>query len=186
MKLIIVRGGGATGKSTLAQKLHKVLGIPVFAKDDYKSARYNANDKKPGLSAWKKLEEQSYDATYQAIKSAVKHNKSLLVEGNFTSSHKKEFQDATRGYLSIIEINCYAKSSVQVRRYIERNKNDGNPEGSRDHIRYAVVRIEALCAKLGFGWYKPLNLSDNLFRFDATNLDEIDYQKVIDFIKTTD
>ena len=58
MKLIIVEGSEASGKTTLAYKLSKTLDIPVLIKDEYKS---ELKKKDPNLNKfhnWVKLEKK--------------------------------------------------------------------------------------------------------------------------------
>jgi adenylate kinase family enzyme len=182
MKIIIIQGGGATGKSTLAKELERIFGIPIFSKDDYRLARYAFN--KTSFTDWFKLEKKSYGAVYEAIEAAIQNDKSLILEGNFSLSHRKEFHAALANCKNIIEIDCYTKGFIAARRYIVRNREDDVSEGFRDYLRYIAVVLEAICSIVGLGWYRNLGLTKNVMNLETSDPNKIDYKPIIEFVRS--
>jgi hypothetical protein len=182
MNIIIIQGGGATGKSTLAKELQKTFDIPIFSKDEYRLARYNFNE--TSFTDWVKLEKRSYSATYKAIADAIQNVESLIVEGNFSKAHKEEFHKALAGCKNIIEIDCYTRGFIGARRYIIRNRKDVVSEGLRDYLRYAVVVVDAIRSMIGLGRYKNLGLTKNVMKLDTSNLRKINYKPITELVNS--
>ena len=80
--LIIVSGPPGAGKTTLARRIAKELGLPLFARDDIKELLFDTLgwsdrqwSRKLGLASWKLL--------YHLLEEMLKANQSLVVESNF-------------------------------------------------------------------------------------------------------
>lgn len=183
MKLIIVEGGEASGKTTLGYKLSSTLNIPLFVKDEYKSDLKQKDKRFQKVSSWIKLEKLTNNAIYSAIDSAIIDNKSLIIEGNYILPHKRKFQIATQRCPCIIDIECHSTGIISLKRFIKRNEKIGRPDGYKDLLRYCIVVVKSMFARVGLNLYKPMKLSDNFLRLETTDFSKIDYKKVIDFVK---
>ena len=183
MKLIIVEGSEASGKTTLAYKLSKTLGIPVLIKDEYKSELKKKDPNLIKFHNWVKLEKKAHGHLYQAIDLAIKNDESLIIEGNYQLPHKSKFQRATRECKCVVDIECHSKPSISLKRYIDRNESAGRPDGYKDVLRYLITASGAMFTSLGLGWYKPMKLS-NFLSIDTTDFSKVDYDSIIEFVKT--
>lgn len=182
MKLIIIQGGAATGKSTLAKILEEKLGVSTFLKDAYKETVSDQSKKKLGPIGLLELEEQSYEAIYKAAKEAIKRDESLIIEGNFLPSRREKLKELIKPNCVVIEFYCYADGPVMLKRFIQRKENGDRHGVHTDRLWYGVVFLEALCAQLGWRWYRPLRLSNNLMKVNTSNPKSVDYQSIVGFI----
>ena len=183
MMLIIVEGSEASGKTTLAYKLSDALKVPVLVKDEYKA---ELKKKDPSLNKfhnWVKLERMAHEYIYEAINSAIKNNESLIVEGNYQLPHKRRFQVATRECQRIVDIECYSRPSISIRRYIDRNESVGRPDGFNDIMRYLITGLGAMFTAIGLDWYKPMKLSNYFLKIDTSDFSKVNYDSVIEFVK---
>ena len=183
MKLIIVEGNEASGKTTLAYRLSKALDTPLLIKDEYKSELKKKDASLNKVYNWAKLERKAHEYVYKAIDSAVKNDKSLIVEGNYQLPHKRKFQIATKECQCVVDIGCYSKPSISLKRYIKRNESVGRPDGHNDVIRYLITALGASFTLFGLGWYKPMKLSNNFLKVDTSDFSKVDYDSVIEFVK---
>ena len=120
MLLIILTGAPASGKSSFAVSLSKILGIPWASKDAYKIGLFeqygfNSHAEK------KKLSIRGESMLIERIEYAISQNESLIVDNNF-----KNF-DSVRDILAKHNTQCrvvcfylYADSSILAKRYNER------------------------------------------------------------------
>src|ERR1700722_1575859 len=172
MKLIIVEGGEASGKTTLAYKLSKDLDIPILVKDEYKSDLKKKDKKLQQVYNWIKLEKLSHKYIFETINLAIKNNKSLIIEGNYKLPHKRKFQIAIQKCPCVIDIECHCKPSISLKRYINRNEAVGRPDGYKDVLRYFITGLGSLLSIVGLGWYKPMKLSDNFLSVETSDFDK--------------
>ncbi len=183
MKLVIIQGGAATGKSTLAKKLVKDLGFASFLKDSFKEKHYDSLNKKPNLLMWFHLEKSSWEKMYEAIEESISQDRSLLIEGNFLPRQKRRITKLLKDNCVVVEVYCYTKGWISLRRYIERNEQGKRHAGHRDRLWYPLVVLEVLLAMFGVRFYRPLGLSNNLVKINTTDTAKIGYDKVLKFTR---
>jgi len=182
MKLIIVEGGEASGKTTLAYKIANSLKIRTFIKDEYKANLKKLDKKNQSIARWVRLERETNDAIYKTIDSAIKSNESLIIEGNYWLPHKRQFQRVTKSCPCIVNIECHSKALVSVKRFIKRNEAEGRPEGYKDLLRYCIVVFETMLASLGISWYKPMKFP-NFLKLETSDFSKVNFESVIKYIK---
>lgn len=180
MKLVIIDGPTATGKTTLARKLAKDLNIATFLKDDYKEREFDRLGKKPNAKQMSQIEKMSWQEVFSAVAAAVKNNRSLIIEGNFYKSHGKEIKKVLNADTIVVEIFCHASGFVIFKRFVDRNRRGEKHEGHRDHLLYPLIMFEAFF--LGFKHYRSLELSANILKVNTTDFANIDYETIRKFI----
>lgn len=183
MKLIIVEGSEASGKTTLAYKLSTALDVPVLIKDEYKAELKKNDVSLKKFHNWVKLEKKVHEHIYEAIDSAIKNNESLIIEGNYQLPHKRKFQVVTKKCKCVVDIECHSKPSISLKRYIERNESVGRPDGHNDVLRYLITALGAIFTSFGLGWYRPMKLSNYFLKIDTSDFNKVDYDSVIEFVK---
>jgi cytidylate kinase len=180
MKLIIIEGSTSTGKSTLARRLSKDLGISAFLRDDYKEHQYDLAGGRPSLRRMAKIDADSRRQLAAAITQACKSDTSLIVESNFAYSEKYKIKSLIPPNVTVVEVFCFAKGSTVLKRYVARNRSGERHKGHRDHLWYSAVAFESLGPiKLK---YRPFKLTKNVLLVDANDLSKIDYGAIRDFV----
>ncbi len=184
MKLIIVRGGGATGKTALARKLVEDTGFDYFFKDEYKENEFDKLGRRPKTLEVKKLESLSWQKTYDAVADAVSKDKTLIIEGNFMSPQKRQIKKLLNDEVDVYELYCFVRNWAGFRRFVGRNKSGERHSGHRDHIFYPIIFLEAFVGLFGYRPYKPFNISDKFIEVDTSDFSKVDYQKILKFIQS--
>lgn len=184
MKLIIVRGGGATGKSALACKLVADTGFDYFSKDEYKENEFDKLGRKPRASEMHRLESLSWQKTYDAVEDAISKDRSLIIEGNFMAPQKREIVKLLNDDVDVYELYCFVKNWSAYKRFVHRNKSGERHLGHRDRIFYPIVFLEAFSGLFGYRPYKPFKLSDKLLEVDTSDFSKVDYQKILKFTQS--
>ena len=184
MKLIIVRGGGATGKTALALRLAKDLKYELYSKDEFKEKEFNKLRHRPTALQMKNLESKSWDLTYSAVKNAVSKNTALIIEGNFMRPQKRQIIKAINKDSVVVEVYCRARGLASFKRFVRRNESGERHRGHRDRVFYPVVFMESVVGIIGITPYKPFKLSDNFIEVDTTDFNNVDYTNILNYIKT--
>lgn len=185
MKLVIIEGKTATGKTTLAKRLAHDLDLPAFLKDAYKERRFDALGRPPTLRQWVEIENASWRVLHDAVKAAIQDNESLIIEGNFVPKVRRQLRKLIPPDCTVVEIFCFAKGRTLLQRYIRRNQSGERHRGHLDHLWYGSVLLEMAAARLGFHWVKPLAISDKLLLVDTSDFSAVDYDKIKRFIKAS-
>lgn len=182
MKSIIVYGGGATGKSTLARYLAKSHKTTVFIKDEYKESQFDFLGHKPSINEFRKIEADSWQKTALAIKQSISKDSDLIVEGNFMLPQKRLFQSLLTKDTAVVELYCYTRGFRILRRYVSRNGK--RHPSHRDELWYGLVFLESLATALGLKPYRPFKYPNSAFlQINTNDFSKIDYQQILDFIK---
>lgn len=156
-KLLVVHGGSAVGKTTLAKRLSSDLGYVLLAKDNFKELLYDTLGKPPtrdestvyGLAATKAL--------YASASTFLDSGKNVILESAFTKGRAEsdiEALDVNRD-LKIVQIYVTASPKVRLARYEMRiasgERHSGHPDATgvateeyfaTDHTRYGALEID--------------------------------------------
>ena len=178
MKLIIIRGSGASGKTALARRLAKDMRMQVFYKDAYKEKQFDLLDQSPTLKELLYYEKDSWVHTLNAVKESIARNTDLIIEGNLMAPQKRALSRLFN------ELYCHVKGLTGFKRYVKRNESGERHKGHRDRIYYPVVLVESLSSYIGYKPYKPFKLSPHFKHINMNDFTKIDYEEIEKFIKT--
>ncbi|HEX8389921.1 MAG TPA: AAA family ATPase [Candidatus Saccharimonadales bacterium] len=137
MKLIIVNGLPATGKTLLSSQLSKSLDIPKIGKDDIKEFLFD----KLGVRdrEWSRsLGMASNDILYQLTDTLLSRDESLIVENAFEYQFAKpKFEKLIDKYNpEVYEIYCLTDKDVRRKRFVDRNESGERHVGHNDVFNY--------------------------------------------------
>lgn len=138
MKLIILTGAPASGKSSLSKALSERTSIEFVSKDDLKIGLFEqygftSHDQKKSLS---KLSEKML---YERIKDSILKQRDIIVDNNFKN------YDIIRSYLhdycnvTVYCIYCVASSDILAKRYNERITSGNRHEALYTLNQYPVI-----------------------------------------------
>jgi predicted kinase len=169
--VVIVAGPPCTGKTTLARRLARDLGLPYVGKDDIKERLFDSlgwNDR-----AWsKKLGVASMDLLYYMIESQVAAGRSLVAESNFKAEFdSRRFQDiARRCPFEAVQIQCRTEGALLLDRFRARDRS-----GERHPGHVGSDRDDEVAAVLLRGRHDPLDLPGEILEVDTTDFARVQY-----------
>jgi predicted kinase len=178
--LIIVSGPPGAGKTTLARRIAKELGLPLLARDDIKELLFDTLgwsdrrwSRKLGLASWRLL--------YHVLEELLKANQSLVVESNFRKEFASEELGALQGRyrLEVVQVVCKADSDTLLKRFKQRAESGERHPGHVDHLNY-----EEFEAVLRRGGWDALEIDSRVLTVDTTDFETVDYDQIINDIRT--
>lgn len=172
MRLIILTGAPASGKSSIAKAVGKELGIDVISKDGFKIELFE----KYGFTNHAEKKELSImgeKMMHETIKKYVVQNKDLIVDNNF--KHFDNIRDILENTEVIVEIRCIccvADYDILAKRY-----NDRIRSGNRHQALYTLNQYPVID---GISEFHPLITKDDVERIQQ-GIQEFTFgQKVIE------
>lgn len=178
MKLIIITGAPASGKSTIAQNVSKITGIPYFSKDEFKielfeKYGFNNHDEK------KKLSIQGENMLKNTISEHIDSDKDIIIDNNFKNFDAVREAISAHKNCTVICIMLKADYSVLAERYNLRISSGNRHTALYTLNKYPVVdgiskfhplitekdvsNIQNNIAEATFG--------DNVYEYDTTDIE---------------
>ncbi len=151
--LVIVSGSPGAGKSTLAANVAEQLGLPLFAKDEFKEALADAIGAPPDVEASQRLGLGAYALLHLAARRVLEAGGGLVLESNFRRGIS---ETELTGLVRLTEarlIHCAPPDALVVKRYTGRAR-----EGTRHPAHLDLARTPALHEDLAAGRFAPLDL----------------------------
>ncbi len=175
----MVTGAPASGKTTLAHRLAAALHLPLICKDDIKEHLYDDLGTKD-LSWARQLGRASFNLLYYLIECQLCAAKPVIVEANFSepfaSQHFGAFQ--TEYNFDLLQIYCWAPAEVLFERYQQRAQM-----GVRHPGHIGQLSLEELATHIRQHSYR-IALQSSLIEVDTTDFAVVDYDQVIEMVKS--
>jgi predicted kinase len=177
--LIIVSGPPGAGKTTLARRIAKELGLPLLARDDIKELLFDTLgwldrqwSRKLGLASWRVL--------YHVLEELLKANQSLVVESNFRKDLASEELSTLQGRyrLEVVQVVCKTDSDTLLKRFKQRAESGERHPGHVDGLNYDEFE-----AVLHQGDWDALEIGGRVVTVDTTDFEAVDYGQIINDIK---
>lgn len=186
MKLIIISGAEATGKSAIGKYIADKLRYAYHAKDIIKERMFDTENVSTWRYGW--YEKRAKDAFFDEIKIYVDKGESLVLESNFIGEDKKRLLEILSSKaIDISEIHCYTKGIVSFRRFVRRNETKARHPGHHDRRWYIPVLINAIFSNLKiYDAHAPVKLSNKILCVDTTDFSSINNEEIIKSIESTD
>lgn len=184
MKLIIIQGAPATGKTRLAKRLAEDLGCELFSKDGYKEAKFDELNRVPTYREWVELEIEGAKKLHEAVAKQSK-NSTFIVESNFRTRDKIALQKLIDNTDSVYEVFLYVRGTTSIKRYYKRNKRGEWHKGHKAAtIGYPIVTWINFLSLIRRPIHKPLELSEHTLKIDTTDFSKVDYDEILEFVKS--
>lgn len=181
MKVILISGPSATGKSQLAMKYSKQLGYEYIGKDTIKEKIFDRE--KHNSWDWKWYEKKAKQQFFDEIETALRNNKSVIAESNYIKSDKAWIEKSIAKASDVREVYVTANGIKRVWRFIKRNETGNRHKYHHDRRWYFSEFIDGLAGLFGVELrYHPVGINNNLIRIDTTNFENLNYEKLDHFL----
>ncbi len=165
MRLIVVSGLPASGKTTLGKEVARRLGIPFFSKDAIKERLFDER----GFSdrAWsKQLGIEAYEELYRAVEQTLNNKSDCVIESNFKPGISESDLSALlqKTGAECAQIFCHAPGHLLFERFERRARSGERHPGHVDANNLDEFRVHLLETK-----QKPLDLPGPCIHIDTSN-----------------
>lgn len=121
--LVIILGSPASGKTTLAERLSRELGLACLCKDDVKEALFDVLGC-PDRERSRLLSEASFTALVRLARTQLRVGCSCLIEGNWRATHAAALVELVHvAGARTAQVCCAAEAAEIVRRFTSRRRH---------------------------------------------------------------
>ena len=188
---ILIAGLPACGKSTFARLLTRELGIPCISKDAIKESLFNTLGFQ-SRSEKVKLGEAAYRILLDQAESMLKNGLTIALENNFEDSSRTPLIEML-GRTGAKPVTVLFDGDIAAihARFLKR---DQSPERHRGHVvntyypetepvPYIPLSLEAFTAGMEARGYRSFDVGGAKLIVDTTDIDSVDWVKVLEWIK---
>ncbi|MBU0493681.1 MAG: ATP-binding protein [Chloroflexi bacterium] len=170
---------GGARETTLARRIARDLGLPLFARDDFKEILFDSlgwSDR-----AWsRQVGRASWQILYHAMEELLRAGQSLVVESNFYREYAEPEFAALQGRhrFQTVQVVCQADEDTLLRRFQQRaasgERHPGHvDEGNLDEFRDALRRAP----------WGVLDIAGRVVYVDTTDFGTVDYNQILGAIR---
>jgi cytidylate kinase len=185
MKIVVINGPPASGKTSLIERLNHADDYTVISKDSIKEDLFNSATSRVHWYNFWKYEHRAWDIFEARIADGLRQQTPMIIEANITAPLRERLHRQL-GATSAREIFCYASPSVAVRRFVQRMHDEKRHPAHFDILSLGAVAAESLLAAVHLHRYAPLFDDTHVLRVDTTHPEHIDYASIVDFIERID
>lgn len=180
MKLIIISGAPATGKSTIGLYIARRRNYSSISKDTLKEKLYES-ETTPSWHYWW-YERQAKNLFFEQLSLAIAADQNLIIEANFVTPDIKRLQTYLDSKVIISEIYCPTNGLTSFKRFVTLNESGNRHHGYNDRQWYLPMLVEAMLRYFGIAWpYTPTHVASTLLRVNTTYPALFALDSILDF-----
>lgn len=182
MKLIIISGAPATGKTTIAKQLSHAFGYSIHSKDSIKEAIYESEQGARHGFLW--YEERSKKKLFHEIEKSVSRDETIIIESNFIKADRPRLQSLIKGDVRTIEVYCFTRGFTRLIRFMKRSEDGARHKVYGDRKWYLTTFIESLLNYVGSSWpYSSTGITDKLLGVDTADFSKVNFKQITEFVE---
>ena len=170
--ILILQGGPATGKSTLAIRIAEHLQLPYFSKDAVKEPMFNfvGSPTTPAIFNQIAGSRFYYDDAENPL-SGMKMEEASVIDCTFTEDHAPLFQELLSQHgFHPIQIYCHTSVEEMLRRWRKRAESGERHRGHLDQLLY-----ESFCQDPSVFDLRPLEIGGSILSIEPTQTNDDDF-----------
>ena len=184
MKVVIVSGPPAAGKTAISHKIADSLGYEYYSKDYFKEQLFDSESRSKYFN-WKWYDDTAYERLIGQLNECISNDQDIIIESNFLHMRDpKWFEESFSKVADIREVHVTARGWTLLKRFISRNgsgKSTNHP-AHHDRIWYPFMVYIAVFRAFGSnGIHGPMGVTSNLLKVDTTDFGNVDLEGIVDF-----
>lgn len=188
MKLLIIAGMPATGKSTLAKVLQQEYGFPIIEKDAIKEVMFDTL----GFNSYeekRKLDMAGNAITLNILERMIVSDTSVIIDNNFDPNAAKQLKNLLDIYNpNVLTVFMNGNTQVLYERYVQRDLSRKRHLGHAMQTHYPPYQNESAEFHMSREEFDQRFLRLQMDKFewggpcihvDATDIDQLDFPGII-------
>lgn len=182
MRLVIVSGATATGKTYIAKNIADRMKYTLYSKDAIKEELFDKHLRTKHNYFW--YEKKAKSIFFDEIKNSISKDISIVVENNFMKNDKRRLSALINKEVQVVEIYCIARGFTRLKRFIKRGESELRHKAHYDRKWYPTVFIGCLLGYIGIKWpYGPLAITSKVLTLDTTDFSKVGMEQIVEFSK---
>lgn len=172
-RAIIVQGAPGVGKTTLARRLARDLGIKLIVKDDIKELLFETLGQPANKTESEAYGRAAIRAMYCAMDELIKMGQQVMIEAPFLPAYAPDDIEPVVPLSEAVQLHVYCDPAVHEQRFLSRITSGERHIGHGDTTIDPVATQQRNSAIMGVA----------TIVVDTTHFTDIDYQKLLEKIQ---
>jgi len=174
-RAVIIQGAPGVGKTTLARKLERDLGLKLIAKDDIKEYLYDRLGPPADRAESTVYGRAAIRSVYATVDEFLKANQKVILEGAFLPEYAQQDLSLVVKFDELLQLYVYCEPAVHEVRFSRRAADGTRHSGHIDSSINAAEQQDR---------YGAIPDIDTVM-VDTTHFEEDDYQTMLEKVQNT-
>ncbi len=172
-RAIVIQGAPGVGKTTLARRLARDLGIKLIVKDDIKELLFETLGQPVDKTESEAYGRSAIRAMYATMDELIKVGQQVMIEAPLLPAYAPRDIERIMPLGEVLQVHVYCDPVVHEQRFLRRVASGERHDGHGDTVIDPVATQERNSAIMGMA----------TIVVDTTNFTDADYQKLLEKIQ---